>query len=294
MRRLPPLNALRAFEAAGRHKSISQAASELHVSHSAVSQQVKNLETYFGQALFLRDGNKIALTDDAALLLSGVSFCFDHLAHACSRVVSSSRSSSIRVNTTPSVAMRWLIPRLAGFQRDHPGVEVHVETSITDEPPGPASDFDLTIRRRPMRQTGKRCTRLLDDVSSVVMAPKLAEKLQLHTPSDLLSAPLLHMKSRANAWAQWFAAATIPVEQNLPGQTHDHFFLSLEAAINGGGIALAPLSLVNRDVEEGRLVVMFSDIVLTGAGVYGLHDDEGQRLRPVQLLVNWLTEESQN
>ena len=291
MRRLPPLNALRAFEAAARHENISKAASELNVSHSAVSQQVKKIEQHFRQSLFRRSGNRIVLTQRAKLFLNDVRFCLERLAVASESLAAAGDSMMLRVNATPSFAMRWLIPRIAGFQRDHPNIEIRVETSVTDEISHLGAGYDLIVRRYKMERPGMICERILEDVSVAVMSPTLVESIAAQDPSDLLRAPLLHMKSRMAAWSQWFEAASVPTQETLQGQIHDHYFLSLEAAISGVGVALAPRSLVVHDLAEGRLVAAFPEVSLVGQGFHGLINSDDRSAKLSAPFLQWLIEE---
>ena len=290
MRRLPPLKALRAFEAAGRHQSIVKAADELSVSHSAVSQQIKLLEAYFRQPLFHRQGNRITLTQQAALYLEDVRFCFDRIANASGNLLSNGVDCEVRINTTPSFAMRWLVPRLPQLQRQHPNVSVRIETSTSDELPDSEQGFDLIIRRDAMSRPGMVCQRILDDESLAVLSPELLETLDVRRPDDLLKAPLLHMKSRLSSWPQWFNTAAVPAPHVLPGQTHDHFFLSLEAALNGMGVALAPRAIVEDDLSSGRLVALFPEHVLEARGFHSLFQERPNQ--QVQAVVDWLTEQN--
>lgn len=293
MRRLPPLKALRAFEAAARHESVTRAARELNVSHSAVSQHIKALEHHFGQKLFHKKGNGLELSPKARTFLHDVRQSFDLLAVASENLSSSDILNRIRINSTPSFAMRWLIPRIAEFQKTHPKIEVRIETSDTDEIENITDNFDLIIRRYPMKRPGMACDRLMDDEAIAVVYPQMIQDLNIQDPHDLLNGNLLHIKSRISAWPNWFRKAGIQSNETLKGQVFDHFFLSLEAAINGSGIALAPKAMVTLDLHEGRLENAFPDISIIGSGFYGLYNAQDRSAHNVKRFVDWISLEGQ-
>lgn len=293
MRRLLPMKALQVFEVAARYESVTKAARELNVSHSAVSQQIKGLEHHFNQKLFRKKGNGVELTPKARTFLQDIRQGFDILELASENLSSSGVLNRIRVNSTPSFAMRWLIPKVAEFQRENPKIEVRIETSDTDEIEQLSNNFDLIIRRYPMKRAGMSCERLMDDEAVAVMSPRLAELSKIKEPRDLLNCNLLHIKSRISAWPNWFRKAEIQSNETLKGQVFDHFFLSLEAAINGSGVALAPKELVAFDLEEGRLINAFPDISIVGSGFYGLYNGKDRSTYNVEKFINWLSLEDQ-
>lgn len=291
MRRLPPLKALRAFDATARHESLTEAARELNVSHSAISQHVKNLEFYFGQPLFERRGRAIRLTPRARAYFEDVRACFDRIAFASDQLSASTRAPILRINATPTFAMRWLIPRLPRFQIAHPLTEVRIATSPVDTIDQLEDAYDVIIRRNKIERSGYQGRRFLQDNATAVLAPRLAETVSLKNPEDIQQLPLLHMRSRANAWAMWLRAASIPIQETIPGPFFDHFFLSLEAAINGIGVALAPKTLIEDDLEQGRLIEPFDKVLVEGEGFYCLYRENGQQDRNLNPLLNWLFDE---
>ena len=153
MRRLPPLKAIAAFEAAARHESVTKAAIELNVSHSAISQQIKILEHHFNQKLFQKKGNGIELTPKARNFLKDVTESLDIIAVASQNLTSSNVLNRISVNSTPTFSVQWLLPRIADFQRAFPNVEVRTEVSTTDVLSKAYEQSDLIIRRYPMKKS---------------------------------------------------------------------------------------------------------------------------------------------
>lgn len=291
MRRMPSLKALRAFEAAARHSSVSAAGRELNVSHSAISQQISILEGYFGRPLFLRRGKRIAPTAEAAAFLEDIRLGFDRIAMASEQFARSGGARVVTINTTPSFAMRWLIPRLPGFQSAHPEIEVRVSTSSTDQIAGLGEPYDIIIRRDAMNRADHRCDRFLDDVATVVVARNLVEKGALKVPKDLLGLPLLQMRSRPEAWPRWFELNGVSCPDPLAGPLFEHFFLSVQAAINGLGAAVVPYALVESDLAAGILAAPFSSRDLVGPGFHILYRTDFLTNRVGRTIVDWLLAE---
>jgi LysR family glycine cleavage system transcriptional activator len=294
MRRLPPLRALRAFEAAARLASVTAAADELSVSHSAISQQIKQLEEYFGQSLFKRSGRGIEATPEASVYLQDVRASFDRIAIASDQLAQRSRGrqQTLNVNTTPSFAMRWLIPQSSAFQLDHPSINLKITTSTSDGIDHLDEPMDFIIRRDVMSRRDHVCHRFLDDVSTVVVSPSLLEKQRLLDPRDLMKVSLLHLKSRPDAWTRWFQECKLARPDTVAGPFFDHFFLSLQAAINGHGAALGPYAFIQDDLESGRLVTPFPNRTIVGPGFHVLYRAASARERHGRAFLDWLT--SQN
>lgn len=270
MRQLPPLNALRSFEAAARLASVTAAAEEMRVSHSAVSQQIKLLEEFFGQELFIRKGRSIAPTPNAVALLSDISAAFDLISIGAQRLMAQASEATISVNTTPSLALRWLIPKTSAFQIANPTINVLVQTAEADSIEHLNQPYDLIVRRFPMEKRGYRCFPLIADISTPLASPAYLEDHQIRSPEDLLPLTLLHMKSRPEAWRRWFAKHTDLDSDVIRGPFLDHFFLTLQSAISGLGVALGPLCIVEEDLEAGRLIAPLPDLTINGPGFHVL------------------------
>lgn len=279
MRKVPPLHALRAFEATARHASVTQAADELRVSHSAVSQQVRSLEDYFGQSLFHRNGRRVEPTEAAKALLDEVRTAFDRIAIAAEQFAVRNGSAAITVNATPSFAMRWLIPKSSAFQLANPAVNVVTEISLSDRIDHLTKSYDFVIRREPMKRADHVCVKLIEDHSTAVLSPQLWTSLKAKEPQDLKRAVLLHLKSRPEAWQRWFEISGSKISEPPPGPYYEHFFLSMQAAINGLGVAVGPLCLVEDDLAHGRLIAPFAEHILAGPGFYVLYPTTTMRSR---------------
>jgi LysR family glycine cleavage system transcriptional activator len=288
MRKLPPLRALRAFEAAARHENVTRAAAELRVTHGAVSQQVRSLEDYFGQQLFSRVGRRIEPTDAAKVLLGEVSAAFDRIAIAAQQLEKRKGRNVITVNATPSFAMRWLIPRSSDFQIQNSNVSVVVETSTSDGIDHLTKSYDFIFRRAPMERVDHICRHLLEDASTPLMAPRLAEVAPCASAEDIRRGVLLHLKSRPNAWQRWFELCGLSTDEAPAGPYYEHFFLSLQAAINGLGIAIGPLCFVEEDLAMGRLMAPMKEVVLRGPGFHVLHPANAMRNAPHRAFLDAL------
>jgi LysR family glycine cleavage system transcriptional activator len=253
---LPPLGALRAFEAAARLGSVTAAADELCVTHGAVSRHIRAVEDWAGIALFDRVGKRLKLTEAGRAYRDALALAFDGIAAASARLKESSRKTVLlTVNALPTLAMRWLLPRLGAFQK-RADVELRLVTS--DEPISrlPQGSWHVAIRREPTPwPKGFVGAPFLAEREIPVCAPKLAKTLKIKTAADLSRATLLHADTRPGAWTRWLeAAGAAGVERQAARQRFDHFYLALQAASDGLGVALGPLPLIADDLASGRLV----------------------------------------
>jgi len=257
-RRIPPLNALRAFEAAARLGRMTAASDELSVTPGAISRQVRQLEQYLGVPLF--DGTKArpTLTPAARVLQPVLSRAFEQIADSV-REISDSGRGPLDVACFNTFTVKWLIPRLFDFQARFPGIDVRLRTTDT----GVDADrerCDLLITAEEAAGAWDAGTqRLFPEYLGPVLSPDFAQRVDLRQPADLSGQALLHTRTRRNAWAMWaaaagnFAAASLPTP--LPASPEfEHYYFTLEAAVRGLGIAVAPWHLVMDDVRAGRLL----------------------------------------
>jgi len=231
-RRLPPLNALRAFEAAARLGSFKQAAAELHVSHGAVSRHLQVLEHWLGASMFRRLNRRVVLTDAGNAYLAEVSAAFERIASATSHHMARGRTRLLRVSATATLTLRWLIPRLSSFQVSNPTIEVRLTTSnepveTLDEP------FDLVIRRGSEEVAGYRIIWSLPEYRIPVCSPKLSAHLPLRCLLDLEKHTLLHSTSRPTVWSDWLKAAGSPDLKLRHSLVFEHNYQTLQAALDG-------------------------------------------------------------
>jgi LysR family transcriptional regulator, glycine cleavage system transcriptional activator len=255
---LPPLNALRAFEAAGRLGSFKEAAAQLHVTQGAVSQHVRLLEEWLGAPLFERHNRRVALTAAAKAYLEEIGPVFEQLSQATARYgVPATVSRTLSVNAPATFTLRWLVPRLAKFRAEHSDVDVRVETS--NEPVESLKEiYDVIIRGGPDTFYGYSMRPFLSEERLPVCSPARLQRLPLRTPDDLRQHTLLHTSSLPRLWPDWLARAQISALRPAATLTFDHFYLTLQAAIDGIGIAMGPTALVSDDLAAGRLVAPFA------------------------------------
>ncbi|MET3909164.1 LysR family glycine cleavage system transcriptional activator [Bradyrhizobium sp. S3.3.6] len=294
--RLPSLNGLRAFEAAARHLSFTLAASELNVTQTAISHQIRRLEDELGIRLFIRQNRALALTPEARDYLPGVRAAFNDLRLATDRLLRKDDDKVLTVSTLASLAAKWLLPRLTDFQEAHPGIDVHITTS-TSLVDFQRDDVDAAIRYGRGQWPGLRADWLMADELFPVCSPSLLRgDKPLRQPEDLRGYPLLHT-SNANSddWRLWLTAAGLPADiARQPGITFDMIFMTIQAAIDGIGVAMGRTSYVSDDIAKGRLVVPFKIALPADAGFY-LVSPEGRREAPkLAAFRQWMIAATQN
>ncbi|MDJ0951414.1 MAG: transcriptional regulator GcvA [Alphaproteobacteria bacterium] len=267
--RLPPLNALRVFEAAGRLGSFSRAADELHITPSAVSHQIRSLEDHLQIKLFRRLNRKVVLTADGAAYLPPLQAAFSEIAAASHRIAAGSDSGQLAITLVPTFAIRWLVPRLSRFRKRHPDIEVRLSTSI--EPVDFArSDVDLGIRYGKGDWPGLHRDKLFCEELFPVCSPALLEgDVPLEKPEDLVHHTLLHVIARIDDWRMWLTAAGVVGVDPEKGPQFPSSALALEAAAGGLGLAIGDRWMMSEDLKQGRLVEPF-DFELPGESAYYL------------------------
>ena len=295
-RRLPPLNALRAFEAAARHLNFSRAADELSVTPGAVSQQIQNLEDYVGVALFKRTPKGLLLTDPAQIALPALREAFDRLAEAASMLTAAVDGRRLTVTVPPSFASKWLLPRLGAFEALHPDVDVWVSAGmeLTDFASG---EVDLAIRYGAGRYPGLEVIRLMQETVIPVVSPELLADHPLENLSDLASAVLLHDGSpdadeSCPDWTMWLAARGVKGVDGARGPRFNQSSLVIEAAVGGRGVALAKRALAQADLDAGRLVAPFQIATAVDFAYYLVHPKTKGRLPQVKAFVAWISAEA--
>jgi LysR family glycine cleavage system transcriptional activator len=294
--RLPSLNGLRAFEAAARHLSFTQAASELNVTQTAISHQIRRLEEELGMRLFVRQNRALSLTPEARDYLPGVRAAFNDLRLATDRLQRKDNDRVLTVSTLASLAAKWLLPRLSAFQEAHPGIDVRITTS-TNFVDFQRDNVDAGIRYGRGQWPGVRAQWLMADEMFPVCSPALSNSNRpLRCPKDLSDHVLLHTSNAySDDWRLWLTAAGLPTDiSKLPGITFDLIFVTVQAAIDGIGVAMGRTSYVQDDIAKGRLVVPFKITLPTDAGFY-LVSPEAQADSPkLSAFRQWLVASAQN
>ncbi|WP_342725596.1 transcriptional regulator GcvA [Bradyrhizobium sp. B097] len=264
-RSLPPLNAVRAFEAAARLGSFKEAAAELSVTHGAVSQQIRLLEEWLGApALFRRSVRRVVLTPAGAALLAEFAPALDRISAAVQQHRERRGDVAVavlRVNALATFSLRWLLPRMSRFRAEHPDIEVRLSTSNEPVDALPES-FDVVIRGGPDTFHGFSSRFLVSERRLPVCSPLLLERLPLHEIADLSRHTLLHVTSMPRLWRDWLTEAGHSALEPAAALTFDHFYLTIQAALDGLGVAMGPTALISDDLAAGRLVTPFPTISL--------------------------------
>ncbi len=288
--RLPSLNGLRAFEAAARHLSFTKAAAELNVTQTAISHQIRRLEQELGVTLFLRQNRALALTAVAADYLPAIRAAFQDLRMATERLHGRHADRVLTISTLASFAAKWLLPRLALFQDLQPAIDVRITTS-TELVDFRGDNVDAAIRYGRGRWPGVEATWLMADELFPVCSPALlAGPNALRGPQDLPRHVLLHTSGFSDDWRLWLTAAGLPIDPaTRGGLTFDMSFMTVQAAIDGLGVAIGRTSYVQDDIAKGRLVVPFDVVLPDDAGFYLVSPEAPARTPKLAAFADWLT-----
>lgn len=293
MRRTPPLNALRAFEAAARHLSFTKAAEELNVTPGAISQQVKALEDFVGAPVFRRHKRTLLLTDEAQASLPLLRDAFDMLSEAAAGLAANSRIGRLAVSVAPSFAAKWLVPRIDDFHQAHPDIEVWISADM-DVVDFAKDDVDLAIRYGGGAYGDLVVERLLREKVVPVCSPSLLiGDAPLKRLEDLSNHTLLHDGSPDNdescpTWSMWLKAAGVEGVDAARGPRFNQSSLVIEAAVAGKGVALAKSQLALADLEAARLAIPFDMSVPIDFAYYVVYPPAKARDASVQIFTDWL------
>ena len=289
--RLPPLQTLRAFEATGRRLSMTLAAEELHLTHGAVSRQIRALEDHLGVRLFRRLTRRIELTDAGSSFFGAVARLLSELAREADGVRRRSEDARLVVSTGVSCASKWLTPRLHRLMDRYPDLDVQLE--VTDN----LVDFakgrvDVVVRYGAGSYPHAATERVMGETITPVCAPAFRDRMGgLRSPDELASCRLVHEIGMTATWEHWFAMAGVPAAR-ARGPGYSHGSMSIEAAIRGEGVALGRSVLVAEDVAAGRLVELFPDARLAVEWGYDLVYRTGNRNHPkVRAFRDWMADE---
>jgi LysR family transcriptional regulator, glycine cleavage system transcriptional activator len=295
----PPLNALRAFETAARHLSVSKAAQELRVTASALSHQICGLEELLGLKLFERRARSIALTPAGQLLYPGLQTGFMHIHDALTRLRNANQDSVLVISTSPGFTSKWLAPRLYRFATAYPEIDVRVSSSVGNAN-FTTDGVDIAIRNLPTHDRGDSTLTIekLTDISFVpVCSPKL---MRLHgrptRPQALAHLPLIHDDMLADrphipTWADWFKAVGVndaDVSRGLRFDSPDH---ALQAAGEGAGVLLSQYVLAYDDLRSGRLVIPLKFMLSTGRAYHFVCPKSRSDYPHVQAFRAWIKQE---
>jgi LysR family transcriptional regulator, glycine cleavage system transcriptional activator len=294
---LPPLSALRAFEAAARLQSFSKAADELNVTPAAISHQIHALEEDLGIGLFERRNRAVELTASARVLLPGLTEAFAGIQNSVRRLRAHNDTGTLNVTASPSFAGKWLVQRLHRFQERNPDIDVRISATDTMVDLTRA-DFDIAVRYGTGRYPGLEAELLLRNEVFPACSPQLLlDGPPLETPGDLKNHALIHDQQvdrdpLAPSWAMWLKAAGVDAAPAAHGLSFSTNVLALEAAIAGHGVTLAYSTTAAADIAAGRLVRLFS-LSLPDTFAYYVATAPGSLERPkVRAFRDWLREEA--
>ncbi|ESZ23389.1 transcriptional regulator GcvA [Mesorhizobium sp. L2C084A000] len=286
-RRLPPLTALPAFEAAARHLSFSKAAAELNVTHGAVSRAIRNIEDRLGIQLFDRGTRSVRLTPVGAAYASEVRTALDQIAAATIAATPDRTTGILNVSTSDGFAGRWLVPRLHRFHRANADIDVRLSTS------GVLSDFvsdsiDIAIRYGKGGYAGVTAEFLADEEVFPVCSPELLQgEHPLRLPADLRHHKLIHDAFRID-WATWLQHAGVADVDPKRGVRFDSATFAVEAAVHGEGVLLGRSALVSADLAAGRLVRPFDRALKSASRYYVVYRDGALRQKKIRAFRDWL------
>ncbi len=293
-RHLPPLSMLRAFEAAARHGSFSRAADELAVTHSAVSHQIRGLEAWFGEALFVRTARRVALTPAGEVLAPPLTRALDGMAEAVEATLAANTADAhgpVLVSVEPAFAARWLVLRLDRFYAAHPSVQLHLVPTpdFVDFEDGGA---DLAIRYGRGDWPDLIAEKLLGSAAFPVVSPDLmARTRELKQPDDLAAYTLIH-EDTLEDWTAWLKAAGATKVDPLKGPIFDDAHLTLEAASSGQGVALADEALAAAALADGRLIRPFKLTLKIGTAYHVVHSTKKPLRADAAAFRDWVLEEA--
>ncbi|WP_107497184.1 LysR substrate-binding domain-containing protein [Thalassobius sp. I31.1] len=286
-RSLPSLAALRAFECAARHGSFTLAAEELHLTQSAVSRQVKDLEAQLGFTLFRRNGRRVALTDAGGEFAHALALDLDRLKQTVSRAVAAGNErTSLRIATLSTFASRWLIPRLPDFEAKFPEVEISLSTRLRPFS-FDAERFDLAIHHGSADWPDTQMSRLCGEEILAVGAPRFVETHKPASAADIANAPLLHLETRPGQWADWLRMQGVESPDFPRGKLFDQFSMIISAATHGLGAALLPRYLIENELDSGALVTLPGETMIT-ENAYWIVTPAGMASPIAQAFSRWV------
>lgn len=286
--KLPSLNAIRSFEAAARHLSFTRASKELRVTQGAVSRMVAALEDETGVKLFHRNGRQLELTSSGKAYYTQIGEALDRIDRATRSIQDDDYGRILSIATLPTFAFRWLVPRLAGFEKMHPDIATDLTTANSFQHFN-FNSVDVAICYGAGYWRGCESTLLMAEEVGVFCSPTLLRsQAALHEPLDLLLHRRLQHTTRPAAWSTFLGEHGVENDTNSDGPGFEHFFMLLEAAAAGMGLALIPLFLAQDDVSQGRLVQVIPQTMLSPDSYYLVHAKSHGAFRKVKLFRDWL------
>jgi len=285
--RLPPLNALRAFEASARQLSFTRAAEELFVTQAAISHQIKSLEEHLGLKLFMRKNRALLLTEEGQSYYLDIKDVFNQLHDATERLLARGAKGAITVSLQPSFAIQWLVPRLNAFNILHPEIDVRIK-AVDQADNSLTEDVDVAIYYGRGRWPDVHAEQLHTEYLIPVCSPLLLSgKKPLNTINDLADHNLLHDTSRRD-WKRWFKEVGIKGVNVNHGPIFSHTAMVVQAAVYGQGVALAQSILAKPEIDAGRLVTPFSQTLVSKNAFYIVCREHQVDLGKIAAFKDWV------
>lgn len=282
---LPPTAVLYSFVKAAEHDSFSRAAAELSLTQGAISRQVAALEGWVGRPLFDRRGRRVTLNPAGRSYADAIAPALTEIRRATRRVMDDGDRQALEIATLPSFGMRWLAPRLPGLSAQHPEIVVNL-TARSDEFDLEAEGFDAAIHFGTENWPKARHDLLFRETTIAVLGARLAGSVK--RPSDLLNVPLLTLRSRVDAWSNWFASQGIDEWVTAKSASHNQFLLLAQTVAAGGGAALIPRFLIEQELETGLLVAPFDSASTTNSAYYLVTSARNTNAPALVTFRNWL------
>lgn len=291
-RKTPPLKALRAFEAAGRHNSFAKAAHELNVTQAAVSHQVKLLEQHLGLPLFTRKPQGLMLTDAGLNYLPGITQAFETITTSTVGLDNARDFQHLTIRLASSIASQWLVPSLNEFCNLNPNVNLRISAQDNDPRFFP-EEVDLEIRHGTDCPAGMDGFLLLKERITPVCSPRLIHgDRKIRKPEDLLRHTLLHINYYPEDWKQWFTLAGLPEANCNHGHRFDQSVLTMQAAIHGLGVALGRSPIVSKAIMSGALIAPFNEHCMSDGGYWVAYPATRPLSRTASRFIYWLKQQS--
>lgn len=286
---LPSISMLTAFDATARAGSVSGASRELNLTHGAVSRQVAALEFQLGATLLVRSGRGVRLTDVGKAYADEIRTALTALRSASLKVITSPLSRTMNLAILPTFGTRWLMPRFPGFLQKYPDITINFVTRLSRFEFG-AEGIDTAIHYGAPNWPGAECTYLMGEKTIPVCSPALLPRAKEMLENNVQDLPLLHLESRANAWADWFSTHGLDIPRNTGAMIFEQFSIVAHAAVAGLGVALLPRFLIRSELDNGELVVLSNEALISDMGYYLVTPNARTDYAPVVALREWLLE----
>ncbi len=290
----PRLNILRTFEAAGRHLSFSKAAVDLNITQAAVSQQIRQLETYLGGNLFHRHHRRLSLTSTGVAYLDGVHEALDRLDTITDQLFPDRPHQVVVIRCTSSVALLWLSPQIRAFQALHPDIDLQIRTLDTEGDASQSPNADIEIFVSGKANHDRFTKRLLTSTITPVASPEILDQPHPKIPSDILGLDLVHILGYEDDWHRWFQTFELDTTQIPRGMTADSSLFAIDAALRGDGVFLGRRPFVDAYLQSGELVEVFERPLHLHATYFMRTHSGNTNSRNKNIVAGWLLEMAGN